>query len=79
MYVGAAKLAAEDVIRAYAKSNPNFTSVILRCVDTLHMTKKLRILCLCNGSHIGMLLTLCVCVCRYFNVYGSDPQGRLGG
>jgi len=41
---GEAKLMAENVIRAFAKSDPRFRSIIL----------------------------------RYFNVYGSDPKGRLG-
>lgn len=41
---GKAKLAAEEAIRDFAKSNPEFKAVIL----------------------------------RYFNVYGSDPSGRLG-
>eukprot|EP00198_Chlamydomonas_reinhardtii_P005876 XP_001695212.1 NAD-dependent epimerase/dehydratase [Chlamydomonas reinhardtii] len=41
---GQSKLMAEEVIRWYARSQPDFKSIIL----------------------------------RYFNVYGSDPQGRLG-
>ncbi|KAG2451063.1 hypothetical protein HYH02_004331 [Chlamydomonas schloesseri] len=41
---GQSKLMAEEVIRWYARSKPDFKSIIL----------------------------------RYFNVYGSDPQGRLG-
>lgn len=41
---GKAKLAAEEVIRDFAKSNAEFKAAIL----------------------------------RYFNVYGSDPSGRLG-
>ncbi|KAG2428196.1 hypothetical protein HXX76_011876 [Chlamydomonas incerta] len=41
---GQSKLMAEEVIRWYARSQPDFKSIIL----------------------------------RYFNVYGSDPAGRLG-
>eukprot|EP00239_Pterosperma_sp_CCMP1384_P002242 CAMPEP_0197844702 /NCGR_PEP_ID=MMETSP1438-20131217/1682_1 /TAXON_ID=1461541 /ORGANISM="Pterosperma sp., Strain CCMP1384" /LENGTH=371 /DNA_ID=CAMNT_0043455639 /DNA_START=315 /DNA_END=1430 /DNA_ORIENTATION=+ len=41
---GKAKLAAEQVVKDFAKSNPSFNAAIL----------------------------------RYFNVYGSDPEGRLG-